>query len=150
DETGVLVARALMDAAKRGVKCRVIADHVGSRGMLSWLGPELRAAGVGGGPLLVVNPLRILLALIGLRNQRKLAIISGAGAYAGSQNIVNPTYGHKRGGKWLDLTLRVRGPVVHQLQLVFLEDWFSETDVCMDAPELFPPVSTGGDIPIQI
>ncbi|HVZ93404.1 MAG TPA: cardiolipin synthase [Phycisphaerales bacterium] len=150
DETGARVAQALIEAAKRGVKCRVIVDHVGSRGMLSRMAPEMRAAGVEVVPLLVVNPLRILFARIDLRNHRKLAIIDGEVAYAGSQNIVNPNYGHKRGGKWLDLTLRLRGPVVHQLQLVFLEDWFSETNACLDTPDLFPPVPTKGEVPIQI
>ncbi len=46
DETGRQVADALERAAKRGVKCRVMLDAVGSKAALSALAPRMRANGV--------------------------------------------------------------------------------------------------------
>lgn len=152
DRTGREVAAALSSAAQRGVRCRVLVDAVGSAGMLRSLAPEMRASGVEVVPLLRVNPFRLFLARIDLRNHRKLAIIDGVTAYTGSQNIVNPDYGHKKAGMWQDLTVRLIGPVVQQLQLVFLEDWCSETNVVLETPDLFPQAasSPAGGVPVQI
>src|SRR5262249_52595788 len=46
DESGRRVGEALVGAAKRGVKCRVLMDAVGSRNGLQRLAPLLRSAGV--------------------------------------------------------------------------------------------------------
>jgi cardiolipin synthase A/B len=48
-------------------------------------------------------------------------------------------------GYWRDTHLRLRGPVVLQLQEVFALDWMSATREQLFQPELFPPaVQTGG------
>jgi cardiolipin synthase len=98
--------------------------------------------------MLPVGLVRMWFARMDLRNHRKLAIIDGQIAYTGSQNIVNASYGHKD-LEWHDMMLRARGPVVLQLQQVFLEDWYSEAGELLDEPHLFPTPDAVGQIAAQ-
>ncbi len=150
DDTGKRVARALADAASRGVHCRVLADSVGSRGMFSELGRWMSRQGVEIFQTLPVSPLRLRLARLDIRNHRKLAIIDGQVGYTGSQNIVEPEFGHKKAGQWHDVMVRITGPTVRQLQAVFVEDWFYETKMVLDFPELYPKAHREGTAAIQI
>lgn len=150
DEVGGRVAQAMVRARVRGVRCRLLADAVGSRRFLRIRAPELARQGVEVAPALPVNPLRRLFARIDLRNHRKLAVIDGRVAYTGSQNIVRPDYGKKEVGNWRDLMVRVVGPSVGQLQSVFLEDWEFETHHVLDDPECFPAAEARGPVTLQV
>ncbi len=150
DEVGRRVAAALVRAAGRGVTCRVLADAVGSRKLFRRLAPYLRQHGVRIHPVLPANLWRLPFARLDLRNHRKLAVIDGTVALTGSQNIVEPSYGHKRAGVWHDVMARVTGPVVRQLQGIFLEDWFYESGELLDDPALFPPSPADGRIAVQV
>jgi cardiolipin synthase len=145
DATGHRVAEAVCRASARGVQCRLLADAAGSRSMLrsSLLG-RMRSAGVHVHPMLPVKPLRRKFARLDLRNHRKIAVIDGTVAYTGSQNIVDTDYGHKRAGKWIDLMGRFTGPVVGQIQMVFLEDWIYETGQSLDTPDILPTCEPTG------
>lgn len=148
DATGRRVAEALGRAAARGVKCRVLADAVGSRPMFKRLARQLRQRGVEVYPALPVNPFRRRMARIDLRNHRKLAVIDGRVGYTGSQNIVDADYGRRKLA-WHDLMARLTGPIVLELQAVFLEDWYFETDEVLDFPDVFPEPVITGDVPVQ-
>lgn len=151
DEMGVRVAEALQRAAARGVACRLMVDHAGSRSFFrSGIADQLKQAGVHVQGALPVKPWRRKLARIDLRNHRKLAVVDGCVAYTGSHNIVVEDYGHKRAGKWIDLSARFTGPIVAQLQLVFLDDWAFETEQHLDSDDLFPPLKAEGDIAAQV
>ena len=147
DEVGGRVAQAMVRARARGVRCRLLADAVGSHRLFRTLAPELTRQGVEVVPALPVNPVRRLFARFDLRNHRKLAVIDGRVAYTGSQNVVRPDYGKKGVGPWRDLMVRVVGPSVGQLQSVFLEDWEFETGQSLDDPEYLPPPRPGGRSP---
>jgi cardiolipin synthase len=69
-----------------------------------------------------------------LRNHRKLAIIDGQTAYAGSHNIINADYGGRRGNPWIDMTGRFTGPIVGELASIFAEDWAFETGLEIEIP----------------
>lgn len=150
DAMGRLVGEALIRAARRGVRCRVLADMVGSRGFFSGLGARLRENGVQVVAGLTANPLRMRLARLDVRNHRKLAVIDGTVAYAGSQNIVEPVFGHRKAGAWHDVMVRISGPSARQLQMVFVEDWYLETGHDLAAPSLFPPAQEEGAAAVQI
>lgn len=45
---------------------------------------------------------------------------------------------------------RVTGPVVRQLQGIFLEDWFYESHEFLDDPALFPVLPSTGPIAVQV
>ncbi|MCC7144808.1 MAG: cardiolipin synthase [Phycisphaeraceae bacterium] len=151
DDTGWQVGDALIRAAQRGVTCRVLADGVGSWSSFSRNGMAhtLRQAGVRCLPFLPVAPLRRGFARLDLRNHRKLAVLDGRVAFSGSQNIVNPAYNHWRGGQWIDLSARYQGPIVAELQNVFLDDWMFETQENLDSDDLFPPQEAAGDVAAQ-
>ena len=130
DHSGTRVAEALMRAARRGVACRLLVDAVGSNAFVkSDLHRQLREAGVRVVEALAVNPFRMLLARVDLRNHRKLAIIDGVIGYTGSQNISDAEFAPKpRFAPWVDTTLRIEGPLVWDLQVLFIEDWYLDTD----------------------
>ncbi len=148
DSTGHRVGGALARAVQRGVTCRLLADDVGSWRMFRGLGAQLVRQGIQLHPMLPVNFFRRGLARMDLRNHRKLAVIDGRIAYTGSQNIVHPSYGRKD-LVWHDVTARLSGPIVLQLQSIFIEDWYFETDETLDLPELFPAPDFSGQIVAQ-
>lgn len=148
DETGRRVAEALGRAVARGVKCRVLLDAVGSKRMLKTLAPALREQGVDVREVLPVGIFRRRFARMDLRNHRKLAVIDGTLGYTGSQNIVNADYGHKDLA-WHDMTVRLRGPIMLELQAVFLNDWVFTTNELPEGDDIFPRIAPAGDTPVQ-
>jgi len=148
DETGQRVTQALGRAVKRGVKCRVLIDAVGSRPWRHGVRKLFDEEDVPWHFALPVNPFRMLLRRLDLRNHRKLAIIDGRIAYTGSQNIVDEGYG-RRDLAWRDVMVRVEGPIVDQLQVIFVQDWYFETNDLLEDPGLFPEPTRPGTVPIQ-
>jgi cardiolipin synthase len=131
DNNGTKVAQALMRAAKRGVTCRAMVDDLGSRRFVkSDLWSQLGQAGVKlGRALQIGNPfVRIVTGRIDLRNHRKIAVIDNDITYSGSQNCADPAFLIKaRFAPWVDMVLRITGPVARQNQLLFAIDWMVET-----------------------
>jgi cardiolipin synthase len=136
DSTGTAVADALIAATQRGVKCRVLADAMASRTFFhhAGLAPRLTQAGVEVAAALPVNLIRRRFARMDLRNHRKLAVIDGRIAFAGSHNLVNADYGGRRGNPWVDVTARFTGPIVGELASIFAEDWAFETGQEIEIP----------------
>lgn len=149
DATGRRLGEALARAAARGVKVRLLLDSVGSSRMLGTLAPTLRRSGVLVREALPVNPWRKVFARIDIRNHRKLAVIDGVLAYTGSQNIADADYGHGHIGAWRDLTVRMTGPAVGQVAIIFLEDWAFETREPIPPISATAPPEPTGDVPVQ-
>jgi len=132
------VAEALARAAKRGVRCRVLLDAVGSGDYLKC--EEcllLRKHGVQIVAALPVNPLRALAARLDLRNHRKATVIDGRIAYIGSQNLNDSSFnvrGSGGPGPWVDATVRIEGPAAQALSVMFMRDWE------LDASERIAPM----------
>ncbi len=142
DETGRRVADALARAAKRGVSCRVLMDAVGSKRALARLAPKMRAQGIEVLATLEVGFFRHNAARFDLRNHRKIAVIDGNIGHTGSQNLVNPEF--VKGYPNEEMVVRITGPVVVQLQAVFLADHYFESGAALDEQGLFPePAATG-------
>jgi cardiolipin synthase len=147
DATGRRVADAVIRAAGRGVSCRVMMDGLASRPGLKVLAPTLRAAGVEVVSLLSPGTRR---ARRDLRNHRKIAVIDGRVGYTGSQNLVD-AYGYKgRGLTYEELVVRVEGPVVWQLQAVFLTDRFLDTGRKPEGERHYPAPPAAGTVKAQV
>jgi cardiolipin synthase len=143
DHASAPVIEALGRAAKRGVRCRVLADALGSRSGLRTLRPRLTLLGVEVHEMLPISLVPWRKARLDLRNHRKIAVIDGRVGYTGSQNLVAAEF--KKGMSYEDLMVRVTGPVVLELQYVFAADWFLETNEVLDGKTEFPdPQITGG------
>jgi cardiolipin synthase A/B len=141
------VADALMGASRRGVECRMLLDAAGSRRFLRGeTCRRLREAGVAVVDMLPVNAIRALAARIDVRNHRKLAVVDGRIGYLGSHNLTDARYPGKAAfGDWVDVSVRIEGPVVYDIQEVFLEDWaFSSGPLHWD-DSFFPPVDVAED-----
>ena len=160
DETGTEIAQALIRAASRGVVCRAMVDGLGSRALInSSLWQQMKAAGV---HLAIAMPIRhplhvMLTSRIDLRNHRKITLIDNRITYSGSQNCADEAFRVKaKFAPWVDIMLRLEGPVVAQTQLLFTSDWIQMTGqdiaVFTDPVEPLPagfPALVFGDGPTE-
>ena len=147
DETASRVVEALGRAVDRGVECRVLADSLGSRPALPKLLPRLEKLGVLAEETLRVGFFRRRTGRIDLRNHRKIAVIDGAIAYIGSQNLIDSTF--KPGLDYEELNARLAGPIALELQAVFAEDWYLESGEFLADARYFPDPRLAGTIPAQ-
>jgi cardiolipin synthase len=160
---GDAFAETLIAKAAEGVPVRLVVDRQGSdpeRGTHTFY-ERLRAAGVevcvvrATRPRVPVGPLgsggatRWNLRGLGHIDHRKLAVVDGRIGWVGGAGIED----HFEDGRFHDLFLRVTGPVVAQLQLVFLAGfrWLGGR-VAVDAVDaLFPePEKSGERIPAVV
>ncbi|WP_296244394.1 MULTISPECIES: cardiolipin synthase [unclassified Psychrobacter] len=133
DDMGMATAQALIRAAKRGVTCRAMVDGMGSRKIVgSKIWQEMKEAGVQVSVALpLTNVLKVLLfSRIDLRNHRKITVIDGKIGYSGSRNCADPEFRVKaKYAPWIDIMLRIEGPIVAQNQMLFASDWLTENPV---------------------
>lgn len=129
---------ALAEAIARGVKVRLMLDHIaavrskgGKRTVKAFteMGAEWTY-------MLPVQPLKGKYQRPDLRNHRKIMVVDGELAFSGSLNIIDRSYNKKsnlkRGLKWVELVAEFRGPIVSGLDAVFATDWFLETGEVLD------------------
>lgn len=132
DGNGMRVAEALERAANRGVRCRAIADHVGSLAMVgSGRWKDMRSAGVALNVAMPIDRplLRTLWRRLDLRNHRKIAVIDDRVTYSGSQNLADAEFRIKsRYAPWVDAVMRFEGPIARQNQHLFAVDWMAHVD----------------------
>jgi cardiolipin synthase len=153
DATGMRVATALENAAGRGVECRVLVDAVAGRRFFHrrvGLSRRLVAAGVQVAAALPADPVQRRLPRMDLRNHRKLAIIDGRVAFAGSHNLIDADYGGRHGGPWYDVTGRFAGPVVSEFAAIFAEDWAFETGHLLPVCNARDVAPIPGGTPMQV
>ena len=120
---------ALERAAGRGVAVRVLYDAFGSRKFTQRkvMLERLNKAGISVQAML---PLRLPgrgYVRPDLRNHRKIVVIDGETGYTGSQNMIQRDYHRRDTIVYDELVVRITGPVVLQLEAVFLTDWHAET-----------------------
>jgi cardiolipin synthase A/B len=147
DRATAPVIEALGRAVERGVRCRVLGDAIGSRPGLRTLRPKLRALGVEMHAMLPVSLWPWRKSRLDLRNHRKIAVVDGRVGYTGSQNMICADF--KPGISYVDLMVRVTGPVVLELQYIFAADWFLETDEILDGETEFTGPAIAGRVPAQ-
>ncbi len=132
DGNGLKVAEALKRAAARQVRCRAMADGLGSRILIAsehW--KAMQQAGVQVAVALPIgNPLRRALhGRIDLRNHRKIVVIDNRLTYCGSQNCADPEFRIKaKFAPWVDAMMRFEGPIARQNQRLFASDWMEQVD----------------------
>ena len=145
DETGRAVIEALARAVARGVACHVLLDPVGSRHWLRGTLDRLRSAGV---EVRLSLPFHVFRSRTrsDMRNHRKLFIIDGTIGYGGSQNLVSKNLRPNIVNE--EMVLRIVGPAVAEMTLVFLTDWFLETETMLENNIIMPP--TCGAETVQI
>ncbi|MBS0023058.1 cardiolipin synthase [Microbacterium paraoxydans] len=156
DESTDNFFRALEEVAARGVAVRVLLDHWANRGKPRYRQTiaRLNAMGADWHLMLPVQPLKGKMQRPDLRNHRKLLVVDGNIAFLGSQNITDSTYNLRknirRGLHWVDLMVRLDGPVVLSVNAIFLSDWYSETDVVLQEIDIAHANIGSGDLDCQV
>jgi cardiolipin synthase len=149
DESTAGFFDALARAAARGVTVRVLSDFLS--GLMYPNRRETQAfladAGIAWYAMLPLRPLRGQWQRPDLRNHRKLVVVDGRTGFTGSQNMIDSSYLKKknidRGLHWHELMMRVEGPVVRELDAVFVTDWYSESGILLSLDT--SPVVLGDD-----
>jgi cardiolipin synthase A/B len=144
DKWGRKFADALAAAADRGVEVRVLIDAAGLRYSFPSILGRLRRGGV--------RTARFLPSLwpphlmtFNLRNHRKIMVVDGKVGFTGGMNIRSAhVLSEETSLPTRDLHFRLRGPIVAQLQEVFVDDWAFTTKENLRGEKWFPqPEPTG-------
>lgn len=122
DTIGRQFIDALGAAAERGVDVRVLIDGVGELYTFPWASRRLRRTEVRVARFL---PLVRRGFHFNLRNHRKLLVVDGLVGFTGGMNIGEHHLAEQPNNRRrvVDLQVGVEGPVVAQLEEVFLRDW---------------------------
>jgi cardiolipin synthase len=123
DDLGGEFADRLIAAAERGVTVFLIYDGVGSYALPKRYLRRLTDAGVR-----VVDPDEArgptFRLQINFRNHRKTLIVDGVRGFVGGHNVSDTYVGrNEKIGHWRDTHVALKGPMVSELQLAFMEDW---------------------------
>ncbi|SDO32830.1 cardiolipin synthase [Rhodoferax sp. OV413] len=143
-EVGQQFADALAERARHGVKTHLLLDWVGSAKMDEKLLDEMRSAGV---QIQKFHPPHWShLGRLNNRTHRKLLVVDGQVGFTGGVGIAPEWTGQAQDpGHWRDTHFRIEGPVVAQLQAVFLDNWVKVTGDVLHGPSYFPPLAPVGD-----
>ncbi|MCX7020442.1 MAG: cardiolipin synthase [Candidatus Sumerlaeota bacterium] len=124
DELGRELKTRLIRKAREGTRIFVLFDEVGSHSLPNRYVNELKSEGV------KVSPFRTTRGpnnrfQLNFRNHRKIVIVDGRVAFVGGHNVGDEYLGlDPHLGPWRDTHVRVTGPAVQCIQLVFIADWY--------------------------
>ncbi len=146
---GAEFVQALAERARRGVKVHVLLDWLGSAKMQEHLIAEMRTAGV---QVHKFHPPHWShLGRFNNRTHRKLLVVDGRIAFTGGVGVAPQWTGRAQDPEhWRDTHFRVEGPVVAQMQAVFLDNWIKVTGEVLQGPGYFPELQRVGKSAAQI
>ena len=136
-------AQALSERARAGVKVHVLLDWVGSAKMDESLMTAMLEAGV---------QIRKFHAphwynwgRMNNRTHRKILVADGRLAFTGGVGIAPHWTGNAQSpDHWRDTHFQVKGPVVAQMQSVFLDNWIKATGDVLHGSDYYPPLAPVG------
>lgn len=148
-EIGHAFADALIAKARAGIAVNILLDWVGSKRMDEAL---LRRIMEAGGRIHRYHPPSWRhLVRMNNRTHRKLLIIDGRVGFTGGVGIADDWLGDgDRTDRWRDTHYRIEGPVVAQLQGVFLDNWIKVAGHVLHGDDYFPRLAPVGDRRAQI
>ena len=142
-------ADALSDRAKAGVKVHVLLDWVGSGKIDESFLDEMRAAGVEIRKF--HKPNWYNLGRLNNRTHRKLLVVDGKTGFTGGVGIAPKWTGAGQDAEhWRDSHFRIEGPVVAQMQSVFMDNWLKVTGLVLHGEAYFPALQPVGDSSAQV
>jgi cardiolipin synthase A/B len=140
---GRAFAEALAERARQGVKVHVLLDWVGSAKMDDSLVNLMAQAGV---QVQRFHPPHWSnLGRLNNRTHRKLLIIDGRLGYTGGVGVAPHWTGSGQDPEhWRDTHFQVQGPVVAQMQSVFIDNWIKVTGDVLHGSDYFPALAPVG------
>ncbi len=150
DEIGARFCQALTHAARRGIHVHVLLDWLGSRTMPPAMLSTLRAAGAD--LQLYHAPSWYHIGRLNNRTHRKLMVIDGRNGFTGGVGFGREWVGNRKHPKdWRESHYQVTGPVVAQMQAVFVDNWIKATGRVLHGAEYFPTdLTVQGDMDAQM
>jgi len=148
-DIGRAFANALAERARHGVKVHVLLDWVGSAKMDDSLVGVMTQAGV---QVKHFHPLHWShLGRLNNRTHRKLLVIDGRVGFTGGVGVAPQWTGRAQDpGHWRDTHFEVLGPVVAQMQSVFIDNWIKVTGDVLHGPDYFPTLAPEGPAVAQM
>jgi cardiolipin synthase A/B len=141
---GEAFADALVERARAGVKVHVLLDWVGSVRMKDELLARMRDAGIEIERF--HEPEWYALSRLNNRTHRKVLVVDGRIGFTGGVGIGDEWSGNAQDPKhWRDTHYVVEGPVVAQMQAVFMDNWTKATGRVLHGADYFPALSSAGD-----
>ena len=148
-DIGHRFASALSDAARRGVRTHVLLDWVGSAKMDDAMLAQMKAAGVQIKKFHA--PHWVHLGRMNNRTHRKLLVVDGRVGFTGGAGIADEWTGHAQNpDHWRDTHIKIEGPVVAQLQAVFMDNWIKVTGEVLHGDAYFPELAPHGNSRAQM
>ncbi len=149
DEIGAQFCKALTAAAKRGVKVHILLDWIGSRTMDQGL---LEATKKAGAEVRIYHELSWYnWRRLNNRTHRKLLVIDGVKGYTGGLGVGHEWTGNAQDPQhWRDTHYEVTGPVVAQMQSVFIDNWIKATGEVLHGDAYFPTLKPTGAMEAQM
>jgi cardiolipin synthase len=145
---GKRVADALSERARAGVTGRVLLDANGCRKVGKAIERQLKEAGC---KLVKFHGLHLRnIGVLNERDHRKLVVLDGRVALLGGHCIVDTWLGNAEDkDHYADVSVRLRGPIVHSVQSAFSENWVEETGEMFMGDDVFPQLERAGDITVH-
>ena len=132
-----------------GVTVHVLLNWLGSAKIDESILDEMRAAGVEIRKFL--KPSWCNLARLNNRTHRKLLVVDGATGFTGGVGIAPKWTGNGQDADhWRDSHFRIEGPVVAQMQAMFIENWLKVTGKVMYGEDYFPAIQPAGTSDAQV
>jgi cardiolipin synthase len=142
-------ADALAERARSGVKVHVLLDWVGSAKMEARYLDEMKAAGIE--VERYHEPRWSNLQRMNNRTHRKVLVVDGETGFTGGVGIADKWRGNAQDkDHWRDTHFRVEGPVVAQIQSVFMDNWIKATGRVLHGEDYFPALKRRGDEAAQM
>lgn len=149
DSIGEEFADALSERARAGVKVHVLLDWLGSVKMEQKQLDKMIKAGVE--IERYHKPHWSHLPRLNNRTHRKLLIIDGKLGFTGGVGIADQWRGNAQNpNEWRDTHFKVSGPVVGQMQAVFMDNWIKAQGKVLHGQEYFPALKQTGSMPAQM
>lgn len=142
-------AQALIERARAGVRVHVLLDWAGSAKMEQRYLDEMTRAGVE--VVRYHEPHWSHLPSLNNRTHRKVLVVDGRIGFTGGVGIADQWRGDARDpSQWRDTHFRVEGPVVAQMQAVFMDNWIKARGKVLHDAHYFPPLTPRGRMPAQM
>lgn len=149
DTIGEEFADALSNRANAGVKVHVLLDWLGSVKMETKQIDKMSQAGVQ--IQRFHKPHWSHIARFNNRTHRKLLIIDGRIGFTGGVGIADQWRGNaSNADQWRDSHFKVAGPVVGQMQAVFMDNWIKAKGQVLHSELYFPELKSMGELPAQM
>jgi len=143
-DIGRAFADALAERSRAGVKVHVLLDWVGSAKVDESFVKEMEDAGVQIRKF--HKPNWYDLTRMNNRTHRKLLVVDGRIGFTGGVGIAPVWTGNAQDQEhWRDSHFKVEGPVVAQMQAVFMDNWIKVSGDVLHGERYFPAIENKGD-----